>query len=85
MKILALLISLNILTLLIAFLLYKDVPGFSMIKTEPLLIPLLLLLILWGGSIFEEVFGLRGFALPELLKTKTPLVSSIIIGTFFGA
>lgn len=84
-KIIALLTSLNVITLLIAFLLYRDVPGFSMIKTEPLSIPLLLLLILWGGPIFEEVFGLRGFALPELLKTKTPLVCSIIIGTFFGA
>lgn len=56
-----------------------------MVKTQPLLIPVLFLVILIGGPIVEEVFGLRGYVLPELLKRNSPLVSSIIIGFYFGA
>ncbi len=83
--ILGILISAALLTLFISYLLFGDVPSFKMIRTEPQLIPLLFLAILYGGPIFEEVFGLRGYALPELLKTKSPLISSIIVGAYFGA
>lgn len=83
--VLGILISVSLLTLFISFILFGDVPSFMMIRTEPHLIPLLFLAILFGGPIFEEVFGLRGYALPGLLKTKSPLISSIIIGAYFGA
>ncbi len=85
LKISALLISANVLTLLIAYVIFGDIPSFKMIRTEPLLLPLLFLVILLGGPLVEEVFGLRGYALPELLKTKSPLVSSLIVGAYFGA
>lgn len=84
-KILFLLISMNILTLLCAYIFFGDTPSFQMIKTEPLLIPVLLGAILLGGPILEEVFGLRGYVLPKLLRTKSPLLSSILIGIYFGA
>lgn len=84
-KILALLIFINCLTLLIAYLLFGDIPSFKMVVNEPFLIPALFLIILIGGPVIEEVFGLRGYALPELLKTKSPLVSSVIVGLYFGA
>jgi membrane protease YdiL (CAAX protease family) len=83
--ILGILISISLLTLFISYILFGDVPSLKMIRTEPQLIPLLFLGILLGGPIFEEVFGLRGYALPVLLKTKSPLISSIIVGTYFGA
>ncbi len=84
-KILVLLISMNILTLVCAYFLFGDIPSLKMIKTEPFLIPVLLIAILLGGPILEEVFGLRGYVLPELLRTKSPLLSSLIIGFYFGA
>lgn len=80
--ILGILISASLLTLLISYILFGNSPSFKMIKTEPYLIPLLFLVILLGGPIFEEVFGLRGYVLPVLLKTKSPLISSIIVGTY---
>src|SRR5690554_6405837 len=83
--ILGILISVSLITLFISYILFGDVPTFKMIRTEPHLIPLLFLVILLGGPIFEEVFGLSGYALPVLLNTEAPLISSIIIGTYFGA
>ncbi len=84
-KILLLLVLANILTLVVAALLFGDMPSFKMVKTEPLQIPLLLIIILLGGPIVEEVFGLRGYVLPELLKKWSPLVSSCFVGFYFGA
>lgn len=85
MGILGILVTACLITLFISYVFFGDIPTFKMIRTEPHLIPLLLLAILNGGPIFEEVFGLRGYALPVLLKIKSPLVSSLIIGTYFGA
>ncbi len=75
----------NVATLVLAYLLYGDRPSLAMIRTEPYLIPLLALFVLLGGPIAEELFGLRGFALPRLLNRYNPLVSSIIVGFYFGA
>jgi membrane protease YdiL (CAAX protease family) len=83
--ILLLLLAANGFTLILAYLLYGDQPTLAMIRTEPYLIPMLALFVLVGGPIAEELFGLRGFALPRLLNRYNPLVSSIIVGTFFGA
>lgn len=84
LKIVFLLVSINSLTLIVSYFLFNDIPSFAMLRTEPLLVPLFLLAVLLGGPIVEEVFGLRGYALPVLLKTKSPLTSSIVVGTFFG-
>ena len=75
----------NLATLLIAYILFGDRPALPMLRTEPLLIVPLAFLILSGGPLAEELFGLRGFALPRLLDKYTPLVSSLIVGFFFGA
>lgn len=83
--ILLLLLAANGITLFLAYLLYGDRPSLAMIRTEPQLIPVLAFFVLTGGPIAEELFGLRGFALPRLLDRYNPLVSSIIVGTFFGA
>lgn len=83
--ILLVLTTINFLTLLFAYILYSDVPSLLMIRTQPHLLSVFLLVVLLGGPILEEIFGLRGYALPYLLKTKSPLLSSIIVGTFFGA
>ncbi|GAB1470535.1 hypothetical protein MASR2M66_14130 [Chloroflexota bacterium] len=85
LKIILLLVSVNIATLLLAFLMFGDIPTFNMIKNETIYIPQLLVLILLGGPIVEEVFGLRGYALPELLRKYSPLMSSLIVGFYFGA
>lgn len=84
-EILAILITIASLTLLLSWLLFGDKPSFAMIKNETSSIPIFLLFCLIGGPILEELFGLRGYALPTLLKKFSPLISSIIIGTFFGA
>lgn len=83
--VLLLLVAANGITLALAYLLYGDRPSLAMIRTEPHFIPLLALFVLTGGPIAEELFGLRGFALPRLLKRFNPLISSIIIGFYFGA
>lgn len=75
----------NLATLLTAFLIFGDKPSLYMFKYEPLGIFILILFVLFGGPIFEELFGLRSFALPKLLEKYTPLNSSIIVGFFFGA
>lgn len=75
----------NLATLLTAFLIFGDKPSLCMFKYEPLGIFILLFFVLFGGPIFEELFGLRGFALPKLLEKYTSLNSSIIVGFFFGA
>ncbi len=75
----------NVATLVLAYLLYGDRPSLAMIRTEPYLIPILALFVLVGGPIAEELFGLRGFALPRLLNRYNPLISSIIVGFYFGA
>lgn len=85
LTILLLLLAANGITLFLAYLLYGDRPSLAMIRTEPQLIPVLAFFVLTGGPIAEELFGLRGFALPRLLNKYNPLVSSIIVGTFFGA
>jgi membrane protease YdiL (CAAX protease family) len=46
--------------------------------------PMFLQSALIGGAIAEET-GWRGYALPRLLKTKSALISSIIIGVIWGA
>lgn len=71
--------------LTLAYLLYGDRPSLAMIRTEPHLIPLLVFFVLVRGPIAEELFGLRGFALPRLLNRYNPLDSSIIVGFYFGA
>ncbi|PKO14591.1 MAG: hypothetical protein CVU39_14030 [Chloroflexi bacterium HGW-Chloroflexi-10] len=75
----------NLATLLAAFLFFGDKPFLYMFKYEPLGILILTFFVLLGGPIFEELFGLRGFALPKLLEKHSPLNSSIIVGFFFGA
>lgn len=75
----------NLVTLLVAFLLFGDKPSLYMFRYEPLGIFVLIFFVLLGGPIFEEVFGLRGFALPKLLEKYSPLNSSLIVGFFFGA
>ena len=75
----------NLATLLIAYIIFGDLPSLPMLRTEPLLVVPLAFLILTGGPLAEELFGLRGFALPRLLDKYTPLVSSLIVGFFFGA
>lgn len=84
LSVLLLLLAANVVTLVLAYFLYGDRPSLAMIRTEPQLIPMLALLVLVGGPIAEELFGLRGFALPRLLKRYNPLVSSIIVGFYFG-
>jgi membrane protease YdiL (CAAX protease family) len=79
------LLALNIAALALAYLFYGDLPSLAMIKNEPHMIPVLILVTLTGGPIAEELFGLRGFALPKLLAKHTPLLSSLIVGFFFGA
>ena len=79
------LLALNIATLVLAYVFYGDQPSLSMIRNEPHMIIVLILVTLTGGPIAEELFGLRGFALPKLLAKHTPLVSSLIVGFFFGA
>jgi membrane protease YdiL (CAAX protease family) len=85
LTIVLLLLAANLMTIILAYLLYGDRPSLAMIRTEPHLIPVMALFILVGGPIAEELFGLRGFALPRLLKRFNPLVSSIIVGFYFGA
>ena len=46
--------------------------------------PMFLQAALIGGAIAEET-GWRGYALPRLMKTKSALTSSIIIGLIWGA
>lgn len=84
-KIFLLLVLSNIFALLFAYMLFGDIPSFTMVKTEPLLIPVLLIVIFTGGPLVEEVFGLRGYVLPELLKKWSPLASSSLVGFYFGA
>ncbi len=85
LSVLLLLLATNGFTLTLAYILYGDRPSLAMIRTETQLIPILALFVLTGGPIAEELFGLRGFALPRLLNRYNPLVSSIIVGFFFGA
>jgi len=85
LAVILILVITNLATLLTAFLLFGDKPSLYMFKYEPLGIFILLFFILFGGPIFEELFGLRGFALPKLLEKYSPLNSSIIVGFFFGA
>jgi len=79
------LIVANIVTLTLAYIFYGDRPSLAMIRNEPHMIIVLILVTLTGGPIAEELFGLRGYALPKLLTKHTPLVSSLIVGFFFGA
>ena len=74
----------NLFALGSAWLLFGDLPSLALIRTEPQLLPVFLALILMGGPIAEEFFGLRGFALPRLLRRFSPLVCSLLIGAFFG-
>ncbi len=83
--IIGVLLAASLLTLLLAYLIYGDVPNFLFLRTEAHFLPLFLLFNLLGGPLAEELFGLRGYALPLLLKKYSPLTSSIIVGTFFGA
>ncbi|MDX9865370.1 MAG: CPBP family intramembrane glutamic endopeptidase [Anaerolineaceae bacterium] len=85
LTVLLLLLAANGITITLAYLLYGDRPSLAMIRTEPHLIPVLALFVLAGGPIAEELFGLRGFALPRLLNRYNPLVSSLIVGFYFGA
>lgn len=85
LAVISILVLSNLATLLVAFLLFGDQPWLYMFKYEPLGIFILIPFILFGGPIFEELFGLRGFALPKLLEKYSPLRSSIIVGFFFGA
>jgi hypothetical protein len=79
------LLALNIVMLGLAYIIYGDIPSLAMIRKEPFMIIVFILLTLTGGPIAEELFGLRGFALPKLLVKYTPLISSLIVGFFFGA
>ena len=83
--VLLILLTANIATLILSFILFGDKPSLNMIKNEPHLIIILVFATLTGGPIAEELFGLRGFALPKLLTRYTPLISSIIVGFYFGA
>ncbi len=85
LAVLGLLLAANVITLALAYFLYGDKPSLAMIRTEPHLIPVLAFFVLLGGPIAEELFGLRGFALPRLLNRYTPLISSILVGLYFGA
>jgi uncharacterized protein len=73
------------LALLIAYILFKDIPGFEFIRTEPFYIPLFIIVTLAGGPLAEELFGLRGYALPKLLEKMNPVLAALVIGFFFGA
>jgi membrane protease YdiL (CAAX protease family) len=48
--------------------------------------PLLFLSLIFPmeGPLGEEVFGLRGYALPKLQESFGPVYASLIVGTFFG-
>ena len=85
LSVVLLLLAANLITITVAYFLYGDRPSLAMIRSEPQLIPMLALFVLVGGPIAEELFGLRGFALPRLLNRYTPLISSIIVGFYFGA
>ena len=62
----------NLATLLTAFLIFGDKPSLYMFKYEPLgIFILLIFFVLLGGPIFEDLFGLRSFALPKLLEKYT--------------
>jgi uncharacterized protein len=73
------------LALLIAYILFKDIPGFEFIRKEPLYIPVFIIATLLGGPLAEELFGLRGYALPKLLEKMKPVPATLIVGLFFGA
>jgi membrane protease YdiL (CAAX protease family) len=64
-----------------------QMPGFGLFRTTPtlLLYFILALFFPWNGPVGEELFGLRGYAQPQLQKTMRPLFAALIVGTFFGA
>ena len=66
-----------------------EAPSFLMLKQEPYMVPVLMLVLLlpMGGAGGEEPFGWRGFAQPKLQEKWGqwgPLIASLIIGTAWG-
>lgn len=61
-----------------AFSLFNIAPGLLLFFIVSLFNPM-------NGPVGEELFGLRGYAQPELQKRMRPLYAVIIVGAFFGA
>jgi membrane protease YdiL (CAAX protease family) len=66
-----------------------EMPGFTFLREEWHLAPLLMLLLLLplGGPGGEEPFGWRGYALPVMQKkwgSKGPMLASLLIGAAWG-
>jgi len=62
-------------------------PSFGLFRTTPVLL-LFFILALFdpsNGPVGEELFGLRGYAQPELQKKMRPVFAALIVGAFFGA
>jgi hypothetical protein len=62
-----------------------EVPNFLIWKVEPLMVPVLMLILIspLGGAGGEEPFGWRGYAQPKLQEKWgkwSPLIASLIIG-----
>ncbi len=63
------------------------IPSLGLFHTTPNLL-LFFILALFdpsNGPVGEELFGLRGYAQPQLQKTMRPVFAALIVGTFFGA
>ncbi len=84
LEILVILLIANISTVIFAYLLFRSISSLAFIRTELYKLPVLLVGILLGGPIFEELFGLRGFVLPKLLEKYNSLAASVFIGIYFG-
>lgn len=58
-------------------------PETPLLDQPLLIIPNLIFMFFLGGS-FQEEFGWRGFALPQLLGVQTPFSASLILGIIWG-
>jgi len=70
-------------TVALSMFLGNNPPQYSVFRTELWVLPLYFLIIVFFGSLGEEL-GWRGYALPQLQNKYSPLVSSVILGFLWG-
>ncbi|MCF7926759.1 MAG: CPBP family intramembrane metalloprotease [Candidatus Izimaplasma sp.] len=51
---------------------------------DPYMIPIMYIFILFLGGPLAEEIGWRGYALPELMKSLSPMIAAIIIGLIWS-